>query len=493
MKVLLVNPSRTYQPGSKGVRLGLPLGLMNMAAILEKNSIPIKIFDSLISEGTKIEEHSNYIFHGVSDDFLEEVIAKEKPDVVGISSPFTAQLENLKKCVDLIREINPRTFIIVGGAHFAVLGQEFLQENKDVDAALAGEGEVSFLKLVKALENKTDFSGVPGLIYRALDNSEAIFNKCELIKELDSLPMPAYHLVDMERYFHFLEHGLFTRPGTRGKRAISMITSRGCPFDCVFCSIHLHMGRRFRAHSARYTVSHIQYVVDNYKVEHISFEDDNFTLDKARCSGILNQIIDKSIKISWDTPNGIRADTLDKDLLLKMKESGCDELIIGVESGDQEVLNKIVNKNLSLDKVGEAAEWCKKFAIKLSAFFVIGFPGETKEKIQKTIDFAFWLYKKFDVLPHLNTAAPLLGTRLLKIAREKGYLTSEVNAKSLGVATQTRGKGLIKTLEFTPQDLKEFDRQLDRRIKRLKLVRALGQPKQYFKILKLFFTKFSKR
>lgn len=487
MKVLLINPSKIHRQGAKGVRLGLPLGLLYIAAVLEKNSIPVKIFDSLISSATEITEYPDHTYHGVPDEYLKGVIFKEKPDIVGITNPFTTQIENTIRIAGLIKNIDPNIFVVTGGPHFAVLGKEFLKENKSVDAAIAGEGEISMLKLVKALESKKSYNNIPGLIYRS-KNSEIKSNKPELIKNLDELPFPAYHLIDMKRYFSFLKEGLSSRPD-KYERLISMITSRGCPYNCVFCSIHLHMGRLWRAHSSEYVISHIEHIVNEYKAKHISFEDDNFTFNAQRCEKIIDHILNNKININWDTPNGVRADTLTKDLLEKMKKSGCQELIVAAESGDQDTLDNIINKKLKLDTIIQVAQWCKDLKIKLETSFVIGFPGETKAKIQKTIDFAYMLYKEFNVKPDLLFATPLIGTKLYDIALEGKCLTKNVTPGNLAVATQARGEGMIRTEEFTPQDLKRFNQQLEARMARLDLMKRLTNPHKLIKALKVFLVK----
>ena len=491
MKVLLINPSKTHWRRAKGVRLGLPIGLMYIAATLERNSIPVKIFDSLISKNTEIIEYPKYTHHGVSDHYLKSIVNKEKPDVVGITNPFTSQIDSTIKVAGLVKEVNPDIFVVVGGPHFAVSGEQFLKEDNNVDVAITGEGEMAMLKLVKALEEKKAYNNIKGLIFRSKDsqgNIKITNNNPELINDLDSLPLPAYHLVDIERYFHFLEKGLSSRP-SKYNNSISIITSRGCPYNCIFCSIHLHMGKPWRAHSADYVISHIKHVVNKYNVKHISFEDDNFTFNPQRCENIIDQIIKKKININWDTPNGVRADTLNENLLGKMKESGCQELVVATESGDQETLDNIVKKSLKLEDIINVAKWCKKLKIKLRSYFIIGFPGETKIKIQKTINFAFMLYKKFNVKPNLLFATPLVGTKLYDIVIKNKYLTKKITPKNLAAATQARGEGMIKTKEFNPNDLNKFNQQLEGRIARLDLIKKLINPYKFFKALKLFFAK----
>lgn len=454
MRILLINPPRSYYQGSKGARIGLPLGLLYLAAILEKNGYQPKIFDCLISPRTKVVAKGDKIIHGPPDDVILEIIRKENPCIVGITNPFTAQLENAIHVADLVKQVDKRIITVIGGPHTSVQSQELLKENKNIDIGVKGEGEYTFLELIKKIEKGLSISDVSNISYRD-EKQGVVKNKFKgFIKNLDELPYPAYQLFDMEEYFNSLKQGLGPRPIVR-QRSISMITSRGCPYNCIFCSIHLHMGKLFRAHSPDYVIRHIKYVVDKYQVKHISFEDDNFSLDIDRCKKILKGIIDNRIKITWDTPNGIRADRVDEELVELMKESGCVELIFGIESGSQRVLDEIIDKKLNLDKAIKAIQLCQKHKIKTKTFFIIGFPGETKKDILKTKDLTLSLYRKYKIEPGLLIATPLIGTRLYQICKTKGYLIKEPDSRSLSIATQACGQGLIKTREFDPAYLKK--------------------------------------
>lgn len=471
MNILLINPPRSYYQGSKGIRLGLPLGIMYLAAVLEKNGYQPKIFDCLIHPQAKIIEQGDKIIHGVSEDKILEIIRQESPQVVGITSPFTAQIDNALRMADLVKQVDKKIITVMGGPHISVAGRELLEQNKNIDIGVKGEGEYVFLEIIKNLENNLPLDRV----------KQTEFG--EYIKNLDALPYPAYHLIDMELYFRFLEKGLMTRPSSK-KRSISFITSRGCPYNCIFCSIHLHMGRMWRAHSAEYVINHIDYLVKQYGLKHISFEDDNFTLDMDRTIKILQGIIEKNIKITWDTPNGVRADRFDENLARLMKKSGCLELIFGVESGDQEVLNKIIKKNLNLNSVIKAVEICQKLKIKTQAFFVIGFPGEKIKNMRKSMDFALMLRKRYGVKSGFLIATPLIGTELYDICKRNGYLVKEPDIRSLAIATQARGEGLIKTKDFTPQQLKDLASELDKKMARIELLDRIKNPATYFESIK---------
>ena len=205
----------------------------------------------------------------------------------------------------------------MGGPHVTLVPKEFLEEAKNVDIAVIGEGEYAMLEIAQHFEGKKQLSEIQGIAYR--QNGEVIVNPPRpFIENLDELPYPAYDLVDMEQYLEPKKIGYRSFQD----RAISMITSRGCPFNCCFCAVHLHMGQGFRAHSAKYVLDHIQYVVDKFKVKNIFFEDDNLTFDLKRFEAICDGIIERKIKIGWETPNGVRADCLNLELLKKMKQSG---------------------------------------------------------------------------------------------------------------------------------------------------------------------------
>ncbi len=486
MKVLLINPGRSYYKDSKDIRLGLPLGIMYIASVLEKESIPVSIFDCLISKWTKITETSEGQHHGVSDEVIFDIVTETAPDIVGITCPFTAQIENLLHTAKIVKKSNPKAFIVAGGPHFAIADQNFLKQYLQLDGFISGEGEVAMLQLVKALLEKRSLETVKGLMFRTTDSQGHFIvraNPPEFINTPDWLPLPAYHLIDMNMFFKYQASGLIARPGEQ-TRAISMVTSRGCPFDCVFCSIHLHMGKRIRAHSADYVVSHIKHVIDQYNITHIFFEDDNLTFHSKRIDTILELMLKEKIKISWNTPNGVRADTINANLLDKMIKTGCSDLTIGVESGDQDTLDKIIRKKLNLKDVIQTAELCYKAHIDLSAFFVIGFPGETKKKIQKTINFAVMLYNKFNVQPLLMLATPLPGTKLYHDVIHHGYLASKITPKSLSGATSPLGKGLITTPEFTPSDLNRFVTQLERKTRKIHLIKLMMHPSTYLKLIK---------
>ncbi len=472
MKVLLVNPPRKMFPGSETIQAGLPLGLLYLAAALEQAGYRVEILDTLLDCNHPRHEE-DYLVYGMPWHDIESEIRERKPDLVGITNPFSTQIENALAVAHIVKKIDPSLPTIIGGPHASTQHLPLLEEASYLDVAVIGEGELTVVDLVRAYEQGGDLSQIKGIAYRK-DDGEIMVNPArDYIVNLDELPLPAYHLVDMNRYLD--PQGLRYRT-TKLRPEIPMITSRGCPFNCVFCSIHGHMGRRWRAHSADYVINHIAHVVRRYGVQYIHFEDDNLTLDTERFDSILDGLQERGLRFGWDASNGIRADRLNLPLLKKMKESGCTDFHIGIESGDQEVLDSIVGKRLRLENVVKTAAMCREVGIKVFGFYVIGFPGEKKENMQKTVDFALWLKRKYDVGMSLFIATPLYGSRLYKLCQDKGYLTAKLTPRSLAEATQTWGKGLIKTEDFNPEDVKRIASQALSSYSRLNLRSHLSHP-----------------
>jgi anaerobic magnesium-protoporphyrin IX monomethyl ester cyclase len=474
MKVLLINPPQTFYPGSEQPAGNLPIGLMYIAAVLQKEDVKVQILDAFMT-GT-FQKTGDALNVGMPFEQIKQEIEARKPDIVGISGPFTCQIENALKVSSLVKEVNPNIITAMGGPHVTLVPQEFLEGARDVDVAVIGEGEYSMLEVVHAFESKKPLCQVQGIAYR--QNRKVVVTPSRpLIENLDQLPYPAYDLVDMDQYLNPQKIGYRSFQD----RAVSMITSRGCPFNCCFCAVHLHMGQKFRSHSAEYVLDHIQFVVDKFKVKNVFFEDDNLTLDIKRFEAICDGIITRKIKIGWETPNGVRADCLNIELLKKMKLSGANSIFVGVESGDQNVLDNVICKSLDLNRVVQFAKDAKQIGLKTGAFYIIGFPGETKENMMRTVDFALELKRKYDVGMHLFMATPSYGTRLYEDCKAKGYIQQDLTWNAFAEARQPKGMPLITTNEFTPLEVKEIAAKALAEYKKLSLLGHIKHPGKAFK------------
>jgi magnesium-protoporphyrin IX monomethyl ester (oxidative) cyclase len=473
MKILLINPPQTFYIGSEPPAGNLPLGLMYLASVLDKEGYKVEILDAFMAD-CEPQKNGDTATVGMPFDQIEEEMLQRKPDIVGVSGPFTSQIDNTLKVVELAKKVNPKILTVVGGPHVSTVPKEFLEEAKNVDIAVTGEGEYALLEIAQYFEGKKPLDKILGIAYRQND-AVTVNPRRPFLENLDELPYPAYHLVDMEHYLSNKKIGYRSFQN----RAISMVTSRGCPFNCCFCAVHLHMGKSFRAHSAEYVLNQIQHVVDTYGVKNIFFEDDNLTFDLKRFEDICDGLIQRKIKVGWETPNGVRADRLNMPLLKKMKQSGAVSIFVGVESGDQEILNKVVCKSLDLNSVVEFAKNAKQIGLKTGAFYIIGFPGEKKENMQRTVDFALRLKRDYDTGMHLFTATPSYGTRLYEQCKKNGYLEADLSWNAFGSAARLpQGHSLIHTKDFTSQEVKEIAQQALKEYKRLSLINNVKSPKK---------------
>ncbi|HLN45187.1 MAG TPA: radical SAM protein [Candidatus Sulfotelmatobacter sp.] len=472
MKILLVNPPQTFYPGSDLPAGNLPLGLMYIAAVLEKAGHKTEILDAFMTD-VSVRKFGDTAEIGMTYEKITSEIRQRSPDIVGISNPFTCQTQHAAKVADIVKEIDQTIPTIVGGPHVSAVPEEFLTQAENVDVAVLGEGEYSMRDIVYAYEGKREIADVQGIVYRKDDALIRTPNR-PFLENLDELPFPAYHLVDMEKYLNpeKIEYRSFK------DRSISMITSRGCPFNCSFCAVHLHMGKAFRAHSVEYVVNHIEHVVNEYNVKTIFFEDDNMTFDIERFAAICDGILNRPIKFKWETPNGIRADYLNLELLKKMKKSGCQSVFFGVESGDQHVLDDIISKSLDLKAVINVAKMCRDIRLNTAAFYIIGFPGERKEDMMKTVDFALKLKKEYDVGMLLHVATPSCGTRLYYECKEKGYIRTDLTPRAFAEVRQAQGNPLIGTDDFTPSEVKEIAALAMNRYKKISLINYIKNPRK---------------
>lgn len=441
-KVLLIMPPATIsREYTKEIQP--PLGLAYIAACLEKD-YTVKIVDAAC-EGWEKErkEDDNYITYGLTFEEIKELILDFKPDVIGVSCLYSMQYKNAHKVCAIAKEADNAIFTIMGGAHPTSLPAATLQDS-NVDAVILGEGDFTTRELLEALRKRAPLQSIDGLAYR--DNGRIVINpKTRFIQDLDQIPLPARHLLNMKKYFKInLPHGVSTRfsPNT------PVITSRGCPANCIFCSIHCIWGRQYRARSVENIIAELKYLKDEFAVKEIQFEDDNLTFDKKRAAELFDRMIEEKLGLAWTTPNGVAMWSLDKELLLKMKQSGCYRLCLAIESGDQEFLSKTIKKPLNLEKVKELLRWINEYKFETDAFFVVGFPGETKEQLKNTFEFAARL-KVDNVTFYLATPYP--GTELYNTSKEKGLLGKDFSFGKLGVK-----RAVLSTPDYSAAELERI-------------------------------------
>ncbi len=365
----------------------IPMGIAYIAAILEKNNIEVEILEANA--------------HDLNHQQIKKAIEKYNPSIVGITST-TSLIEEASEIAELC---DKKICVVIGGIHASSMPVDTLKEFERFDILTQGEGEFSFLEIALG----KPLSKIKGVYYRK--NKKIIANEPrELIKDLDILPFPARHLLPMDKYFS---------AGAKEKPIDYILSSRGCPYGCLFCADHLVHGKKFRYRSPENIVKEIEELRDR-GVRDFNFLDDNFTLLIDRADKICDLIIKKGLNkdMIWRCTNGIRVDKVSLELLRKMKKAGCYLIALGIESGNEEILKKM-KKNIDLKKVRMAVEFCNKVGIETKGLFMLGNLGENEKTMQDTIDFAKSL--------NLDTATfsittPYPNTDYWKIIKQEGEI-----------------------------------------------------------------------
>jgi anaerobic magnesium-protoporphyrin IX monomethyl ester cyclase len=383
VKILLVNPPAA----SYYHRLGLkypPLGIGYIGAILQSNGYTVKVID-LNVEKVKIE-----------------AIPYQDYNIIGISTDTTRYPEAIKIARNA-KAKNKNCIVVIGGPHTTFLDKETLR-TKVIDYVVRGEGEYIMLNLVRAIKEEIPITEVKGISY--IRDNEIIRNPdAPFIEDLDTLPFPARNLLPMDKYTATLE----------GTYATSLITSRGCPFNCSFCSSSIFSGIKWRARSPENILEELEVLHKGYGFKAIAFWDDNFTLDPKRVIEICEGILKRNWHFKWWAFSRTESILKYPKMVELMAKAGNYMLFIGFESANQEVLDSY-GKKLITDKAKEVIDTLRRYKIKIMGSFIIGAIGETKEMIQKTINYA----KKLNPdIAQFSILTPYPGTALFKEVESK--------------------------------------------------------------------------
>jgi anaerobic magnesium-protoporphyrin IX monomethyl ester cyclase len=385
--VTLVNPP--YPAGSFLHPPFPSLGLGYLAAVLEKNDYEVDVIDCQTVKFT-YEEFRNEI-------------SKRNPNVVGVTSNILTYKSALK-IAKISKEIHPKCVTVIGGPHVSFWDQEALQECPQLDVVVRKEGEYTLLELVQRLEAGKDYYDVIGTTCRK--GKEIIRNPDRpFIENLDELPFPARHFWPIECLQKY------------GTMIFDVVSSRGCVQYCSFCiEVRAH-GRKYRVRSPKNVVDELEFLHKKYGAKYFAFLDDAFTVDKRRAVEICEEIQKRKLKIKWACET--RVDMVTKELLLKMKETGCADIWFGIESGSKKVL-EAMKKGITPEQTIRAFKWAKEVGIKTNPNVVLGTPGETKETALETIRFVERLIP--DHLGCYTVATPYPGTPMYDYVKEKGWL-----------------------------------------------------------------------
>jgi magnesium-protoporphyrin IX monomethyl ester (oxidative) cyclase len=478
MRVCLINPPR-IQPKAWGKpNVFPPILIASVAAVLEKKHA-VSIIDAPTEGWRNLADmdETKYLV-GLSTQTIAERVRQWSPDVVVIEIPFSGWSKTAFEVVEAVKAVNKKIVVVLMGQHPSARPEACIADS-NVDFVVIGEPENTVSELVDALNSgKQDFTGIDGLGFRK-NGKLALTGKRAIIKDMDSLPVPARHLLPMKLYNEAVKEnplrGEISKPWT------IVTTSRGCPYNCVFCTTCIVWGRTWRARSPKSVVDELEYLVSTFGIKQVDFYDEDMTQDTKRMADICDLIVERGLHIEWFNPNGIRADTLDETLLRKMKRSGCKKIRVAPESGVQHVVDDIIGKNLDLKSVEQAVILCRKVGVKVGCFFVMGLIGETKADIEETIKFAHKLRRLGADSLIFSIAMPLYGTAFYEQAKQGGFLREGFCDYALA-ATEP----LIETAEFSAEDLKELcarANMLNPTFTRGKVIRAIRHPKKTANIL----------
>lgn len=427
MSILLVNPpyAKKVYRSRQSPSVRPPLGLAYVAAGLEDDGFKVEILDAN-AEYLTLEETAKKIISSPAK-------------YVGFTS-VTATIPLVCEISSLVKTENSGKFIFVGGPHVTFMAEQTLKDCPAIDVAVRGEGEITAPLLIKALEKDGDLSEIKGITFR---NGEKIIANPdrEFIEDINTISFPARHLLPLHLYSPSPLESL----GLKGKKYATLITARGCPNRCVFCASS-HFWKRVRVRSPENVLAEVEFLVKQCGVGHINFLDDTLVLSKERVERICQLILEKGLNFKWSCY--ARVNHITPELVDLMEKTGCRFIQFGVESGNQEVLNKI-SKNITLEQVRKATKIVKKAGLKLMCDFMIGLPGDTEETVNQTIEFAKELNPD---LAFFSITTPFPGTTLYEDYRKLDRLKEGYIWQNMSLHEKTD----FSTPDLTSRELRDL-------------------------------------
>ena len=422
--VILINPNYGKDLYSEHVvSLHPPLGLAYLASYLRNRGISVGIIEANAFK--------------MSNEQITEKIAESQTKIVGIGA-VTSTAEAAFGLCSKIKEEIPSIKIVMGGVHISCLTEESLSQCPAIDYAVVGEGEKILYNLVVALKKNKSVNRIKGIAF-INKNKKFIRNSPEkLIENLDELPFPARDLLPIELYKPGSEFDL----GFNGMEYGEVISSRGCPNKCVYCS-SAHFWKIIRMRSVENVMEEIKQLKES-GVRHISFLDDTFTISEAFIINICERI--KPLNLKWDCY--VRVNNITEKMVKSMKESGCIGVRIGFESGNDEILRKI-KKNTSIEQARNAMKLFKKYDLKTMGFFMIGLTEDNEKTIEETINFAIELNPYF---ASFAITTPFPGTEMFEEYLKRGWMPKDLNLHNL----ELHSSDLTRTETLNPQQVIKY-------------------------------------
>jgi anaerobic magnesium-protoporphyrin IX monomethyl ester cyclase len=424
VKVLLTRAHYRKQYRSPG----FPVGLALIASYLESKGVFVGMIDLAVQKDW--------------EKALRDEMEKHAYDVVGITFQIT-QYPEACRVASFLKKNYPSTKIVAGGS-FASSAPEECIRNQDFTAVCYGEGELTLLDLLRAWQEGRPLESVNGITFRRDDGQAVKTQPRALIEDLNEMPLPAYHLLDLEPYIGAEHTSDFTG---QKNRCMELITSRGCPYHCIYC--HSFFGKRFRSRSPQHVFDEMLLLHNKYHVREFVIWDDTFTMDIQRAKDICDLIIDSKLKIAIQLRGGVHVERMDEELMSKLKLAGTETMCVGIESAVSRI-QKLIKKNLKIEKVEELLRLAKKYNITTIGLMMMGFPGESVREIKESIR---WASRSSLNYTFISLVTPYPGTELYDIAVRDGYYKKESNFENMSVMvphleTSEIGPGRLKWLQI---------------------------------------------
>jgi len=386
MKILLIAPyvSLNYERSkNEMIREDFypSAALLHLGAILRANDHEPLLLDM-----------NNAVVHSQRENYLEfqkkqiiENLEKHKPDMIGLNCLFSGVFPDVLEFAKLIKQKRPDIKIALGGIHATTFPNEILSNCNDIDYIAIGEGENSIVALAAYIENKDKkiLESIKSFAYRDEDGKVVINRQKNYVEDLDALPMPAWDLINLQKFEMDLDH--YHNPKNLPiKYKAAIFSSRACPLACNFCDMFLVMGKKHRKKSIKSIVDEIEVLNKEYGVNFFSFMDDQLTLNRSHIIGLCDEVLKRNIKMMFNTPNGLWVNSLREEVIAKMVEAGLVYANLAIEHGDDHLRNNVIGKNLERDKIFEANRLLKKYKVKTVGMFLMGFPEDTNESLQNS-------------------------------------------------------------------------------------------------------------
>ncbi len=456
MKVKLISSNLANEINT--TRLAPQLSILSLAALLREHGHSPEVLD-LSPYFPDPEDDQLQYFYGIVNDF----IGKNGEMLLSLSCFATYHFPFMRQLAQMVKSEYPKMPIAIGGMHVTLFPVQIMEHCPEFDFLAIGEGEEQMLAIANYLSSgdRLNLENCQALVYRNENDVVVKNERKDYIKNIDTLPMPAWDLVDFEKYHQ--DHSAWHNPkGHDIKVPIPILTSRSCPFACNFCGALNGWGRGLRKRSAVSVVDEIQFLNDTYGHQYFSITDDNISIDKKHIMSFINEIKKRNLDIQFEATNGLYLASLDEEVVSGLAEIGLCFCCVPIEHGNDWMRNKIIGKKLSREKIFEVTSLYKKYQIRAYGAFIIGFPEDTPETLNDSLDMIQQLDLSLDMTGNLM---PFPGTQVYEQAIKDKLFVKEFNAEDVWsgqfLSLYTRQDFYIKPYNMELEELKEYRQKFD--------------------------------